>query len=106
MRAEITRHKSVTGSRRLSLQMGSNQKAENVASNGADSILVTGGAGFIGSNFLLDWLAAGGGPVVHLDKLTSAGNPENLGAVWGNPAYNFWHCDFWGAGLVAGFLPQ
>ncbi|HSV79258.1 MAG TPA: NAD-dependent epimerase/dehydratase family protein, partial [Ramlibacter sp.] len=40
-------------------------------------ILVTGGAGFIGSNFVLDWLAAGGEGVVNLDKLTYAGNREN-----------------------------
>jgi dTDP-glucose 4,6-dehydratase len=41
-------------------------------------ILVTGGAGFIGSNFVLDWRAATGEPVVNLDKLTYAGNLENL----------------------------
>ncbi|AVC42552.1 dTDP-glucose 4,6-dehydratase [Achromobacter ruhlandii] len=42
------------------------------------SILVTGGAGFIGSNFVLDWLAQGGEPVINLDKLTYAGNRHNL----------------------------
>lgn len=41
-------------------------------------ILVTGGAGFIGANFVLDWLAEIGEPVVNLDKLTYAGNRENL----------------------------
>ncbi|HJV83645.1 dTDP-glucose 4,6-dehydratase [Noviherbaspirillum sp.] len=41
-------------------------------------IFVTGGAGFIGSNFVLDWLANGGEPVVNLDKLTYAGNLNNL----------------------------
>jgi dTDP-glucose 4,6-dehydratase len=44
-------------------------------------ILVTGGAGFIGSNFVLGWLARGGDPVVNLDKLTYAGNPGNLADV-------------------------
>jgi dTDP-glucose 4,6-dehydratase len=44
-------------------------------------ILVTGGAGFIGANFVLDWLADSSEPVVNLDKLTYAGNPENLAAV-------------------------
>ena len=47
-------------------------------------ILVTGGAGFIGANFVLDWLAAGGEPVVNLDKLTYAGNPENLASLQGD----------------------
>ena len=44
-------------------------------------ILVTGGAGFIGANFVLDWIAAEGTPVMNLDKLTYAGNPENLASV-------------------------
>ncbi|MDR2625803.1 MAG: dTDP-glucose 4,6-dehydratase [Zoogloeaceae bacterium] len=44
-------------------------------------ILVTGGAGFIGANFILDWLAASDEPVVNLDKLTYAGNLENLAAL-------------------------
>ena len=41
-------------------------------------ILVTGGAGFIGSNFVLQWLSSEGTPVVNLDKLTYAGNLQNL----------------------------
>jgi dTDP-glucose 4,6-dehydratase len=44
-------------------------------------ILVTGAAGFIGSNFVLDWIAAGGEPVVNLDKLTYAGNAANLASL-------------------------
>ncbi|MCD6060213.1 MAG: dTDP-glucose 4,6-dehydratase [Moraxellaceae bacterium] len=44
----------------------------------ANTILVTGGAGFIGSNFILQWLEAEQGGVVNVDKLTYAGNPENL----------------------------
>ena len=40
--------------------------------------LVTGGAGFIGANFVLDWLGQTDEPVLNLDKLTYAGNPENL----------------------------
>jgi dTDP-glucose 4,6-dehydratase len=47
----------------------------------SETILVTGGAGFIGSNFVLDWLAGPGTPVVNLDKLTYAGNYRNLAAV-------------------------
>ncbi len=42
------------------------------------SLLVTGGAGFIGSNFVLDWLAQSDQPLINLDKLTYAGNTENL----------------------------
>jgi dTDP-glucose 4,6-dehydratase len=45
------------------------------------AILVTGGAGFIGSNFVNEWLETGGEPVVVLDKLTYAGNPANLAPV-------------------------
>ena len=44
-------------------------------------ILVTGGAGFIGSNFVLDWLALNDEPVINLDLLTYAGNPENLATL-------------------------
>ena len=46
-------------------------------------ILVTGGAGFIGSNFVLDWIAASGESVVNLDALTYAGNRENLASLDG-----------------------
>ena len=57
--------------------------------NDLSPILVTGGAGFIGSNFLLDWLALVGSPVVNLDKLTYAGNLQNLVSIERHPAYNF-----------------
>ena len=52
-------------------------------------ILVTGGAGFIGSNFVLDWLAGGGEPVVNLDKLTYAGNLANLASLAGDARHRF-----------------
>lgn len=52
-------------------------------------IFVTGGAGFIGSNFVLDWLAQSNEPVVNLDKLTYAGNLQNLAAVAGDPRHIF-----------------
>lgn len=57
------------------------------------TILVTGGAGFIGSNFVLDWLAHAAGPLVNLDKLTYAGNLRNLDAVAGHPDYRFTRVD-------------
>ena len=44
-------------------------------------ILVTGGAGFIGSNFVLDWLAQCDEPVLNLDALTYAGNLDNLASL-------------------------
>ncbi len=47
-------------------------------------ILVTGGAGFIGSNFVLDWLTSTDEPVINLDKLTYAGNPDNLSSIEGD----------------------
>jgi dTDP-glucose 4,6-dehydratase len=52
-------------------------------------ILVTGGAGFIGANFILDWLRASDEPVLNLDKLTYAGNRENLAELAGDPRYAF-----------------
>ncbi|PKO60760.1 MAG: dTDP-glucose 4,6-dehydratase, partial [Betaproteobacteria bacterium HGW-Betaproteobacteria-18] len=47
-------------------------------------ILVTGGAGFIGANFVLDWLALSNEPIINLDKLTYAGNPETLQSLQGD----------------------
>ena len=52
-------------------------------------ILVTGGAGFIGANFVLDWLAAAGEPLVNLDKLTYAGNLGNLKSIAGDERHLF-----------------
>jgi dTDP-glucose 4,6-dehydratase len=57
--------------------------------NNSSPIVVTGGAGFIGSNFVLDWLALVGTPVVNLDKLTYAGNLQNLVSVERHPSYFF-----------------
>ncbi|WP_051978620.1 dTDP-glucose 4,6-dehydratase [Edaphobacter aggregans] len=69
-------------------------------------ILVTGGAGFIGSNFVLEWLAAGKGPLVNLDKLTYAGNPENLASVEANSDYAFVQGDICDAALVARLMEE
>lgn len=52
-------------------------------------ILVTGGAGFIGANFVLDWLTQGAEPVINLDKLTYAGNLDNLAALQGDSRHVF-----------------
>lgn len=69
-------------------------------------ILVTGGAGFIGSNFVLDWLSTVGSSVINLDKLTYAGNPSNLNSLRSNPAYTFVRGDICDASLVARLLDE
>jgi dTDP-glucose 4,6-dehydratase len=56
-------------------------------------ILVTGGAGFIGSNFVIDWLATSAEPVVNLDKLTYAGNLANLAGLAHDSRHVFVHGD-------------
>ena len=67
-------------------------------------VLVTGGAGFIGSNFVLDWLAQSDEPVVNLDKLTYAGNLANLEALKGDPRHIFAHGDIGDLALVSKLL--
>ncbi len=69
-------------------------------------ILVTGGAGFIGSNFVLDWLAQSGEAIVNLDKLTYAGNLENLASLQDNPNHIFAQGDLGDSALVAQLLAQ
>ena len=69
-------------------------------------ILVTGGAGFIGANFVLDWLAGSGEPVVNLDKLTYAGNLENLASLKDDPRHIFVHGDIGDSALVESMLKQ
>jgi dTDP-glucose 4,6-dehydratase len=56
-------------------------------------ILVTGGAGFIGANFVLDWLRDGGEPIVNIDKLTYAGNAETLAPLEGDERHVFARVD-------------
>jgi dTDP-glucose 4,6-dehydratase len=69
-------------------------------------ILVTGGAGFIGANFVLDWLAQGDEPVVNLDKVTYAGNRENLAALEADARHVFVQGDIGDTALVAQLLAQ
>ena len=69
-------------------------------------ILVTGGAGFIGANFVLDWIATEGTPVVNLDKLTYAGNPANLAPLKGDGRYIFAQGDINDRALVASLLKR
>ena len=70
------------------------------------TIIVTGGAGFIGSNFVLDWLAGSDETVVNLDKLTYAGNVHNLAPLTGDPRHIFVQGDIGDAGLVSALLAQ
>jgi len=70
------------------------------------TILVTGGAGFIGCNFLLDWLAGSDEPVLNLDKLTYAGNLQNLASVQGDPRHVFVQGDIGDRAFVEHLLNQ
>jgi dTDP-glucose 4,6-dehydratase len=70
------------------------------------TILVTGGAGFIGANFVLDWLAASDEPVVNLDKLTYAGNLQTLSSLQGDKRHIFVHGDIGDSELVARLLEE
>lgn len=67
-------------------------------------ILVTGAAGFIGSNFVLDWLEQCNEPVVNLDLLTYAGNLENLKELEGDPRHQFVRGNIGDRSLVANLL--
>ncbi len=69
-------------------------------------ILVTGGAGFIGSNFVLDWLKSTDEPVINLDKLTYAGNPDNLSSLAGDARHLFVQGDIVDRALVTSLLAK
>ncbi|MFZ2313017.1 MAG: GDP-mannose 4,6-dehydratase, partial [Methylobacter sp.] len=70
------------------------------------SILVTGGAGFIGSNFVLDWLAQSDEAIINLDVLTYAGNRENLASLAGDERHLFVQGDIGDTTLVTRLLAQ
>jgi dTDP-glucose 4,6-dehydratase len=70
------------------------------------SVLVTGGAGFIGANFVLDWLAQSGETVVNLDELTYAGNRENLASLAEDPRHLFVQGSIGDSALVESLLAQ
>src|SRR5205807_5046940 len=71
-----------------------------------DLILVTGGAGFIGSNFILQRMEKDASSILNLDKLTYAGNPRNLDSVSSNRRYEFEHGDIGDRNLVRRLLEQ
>ena len=71
------------------------------------TLLVTGGAGFIGGNFVLDWLAQSESePVVNLDKLTYAGNLETLASLQGDTRHHFVRGDIADQALMAQLLAE
>jgi len=70
------------------------------------TILVTGGAGFIGSNFVLDWLQQSDERVVNLDALTYAGNLQNLAALQGDARHVFVHGDITDRPLIDRLLAE
>ncbi|CAB5710742.1 dTDP-glucose 4,6-dehydratase [Delftia tsuruhatensis] len=69
-------------------------------------ILVTGGAGFIGANFVLDWLAAGDEPVLNVDKLTYAGNLKSLDSLGGDARHVFVQADIGDGQTLARLLAE
>lgn len=72
----------------------------------ADTILVTGGAGFIGSNFVLDWMEGEMDAIVNLDKLTYAGNAQNLASLQSNARHTFVRGDIGDIALVHQLLTR
>lgn len=70
------------------------------------TILVTGGAGFIGSNFVLDWVAASSELVVNVDRLTYAGNLENLSSLNGSAQHVFVNVDIADTEAIAALLQK
>ena len=70
------------------------------------TLLVTGGAGFIGANFVLDWLATSDEPIINLDKLTYAGNPETLTSLQGDARHQLVQGDIGDSALVSRLLAE
>jgi dTDP-glucose 4,6-dehydratase len=77
---------------------------KNALGEAGAMILVTGGAGFIGANFVLEWLAEEGESIVNLDKLTYAGNLESLKELEGDARHIFVRGDIGDSALVAQLL--
>ncbi len=75
-------------------------------SSTASPVLVTGGAGFIGSNFVLQWLAEETAPIVNLDLLTYAGNLANLESVASDSRYSFVRGDIADQPFIRELLPR
>ena len=74
--------------------------------NFTDSVLVTGGAGFIGSNFVLHWMDTVGTPLLNVDLLTYAGNPANLASIEADPRHLLVRADICDGGRIASLLSE
>ena len=72
----------------------------------SEAILVTGGAGFIGANFILNWMQTAASPVINLDLLTYAGNRANLASITGDARHTLVEGDICNADLVASLLAE
>ena len=81
-------------------------KTDNLEAMRTKEIMVTGGAGFIGSNFILEWLKTDKSPIVNFDKLTYAGNLHNLDEIANDGRYRFIHGDICDRPLLSGLLKQ
>ena len=79
-------------------------KTDNLEAMRTQVIMVTGGAGFIGSNFILEWLKTDKSPIVNFDKLTYAGNLHNLDEIANDGRYRFIHGDICDRPLLSGLL--
>ena len=71
-----------------------------------NTIIVTGGAGFIGSNFVLDWIESESATIINLDKLTYAGNLQNLASIEGNPRHIFVRGDIGDSAIIDQLLAE
>ncbi len=74
--------------------------------NFTDTVLVTGGAGFIGSNFVLSWMETLGTPLLNVDLLTYAGNPANLESVEADPRHLLVRCDICDTDHITSLLAE
>src|SRR5258708_3122759 len=102
----LNRHRQPFQGCRLQLQSTSARQSPGRLAPMEKTILVTGGSGFIGSNFVLQWIAQEGTPVVNLDKLTYAGNPSNLLRVASDPRYCFVQGDVCDRELLGAVIKQ
>lgn len=93
-------------SKKCKCAIGKHYCGENGYFRDYGMILVTGGAGFIGANFVLDWLAQSDDAVINLDVLTYAGNRENLASLFGDERHLFVQGVIGNPTLAANLLAQ